>query len=213
MSWGSVQAVRRLVIALAVAAAGCSLSSTGSPNPVLSGTGGTGSFGAGGTVVFGMGGSGGAPMVGGCAGGGLYASCISSCGDDSPPTVMITQICDQGTPRCPDGTVSVDTCAPTSCYELRLLCCDPTTGDSTRGICQEDGTRACPAGTVIEQPYGQPYGTCIPTALEASGCTMTLDHQPCAGPAHACQVDSLFCVCAAFDGDTETLWHCSYSLI
>lgn len=90
-------------------------------------------------------------------------------------------------------------------------CCDGTTGIVTENPCTADGTRRpCPNGrseTYLSQPW------CVPLTLQGATC-ISLEGQPCTGPAMGCHDMSMAivrCACTRLDYSSaaSSTWQCS----
>jgi hypothetical protein len=156
--------------------------------------------GPGGLGYAGAGGPGGDPADL-CAG--QSAGCVSSC--TTAPFVYLAPVCTGGNWTCPDGSVSLATCDPTSCAQLYQDCCDDTTGAISPAPCSSDGqVLACPDGTRFSRRY------CVPASLGSVGNCLDLVDTPCTMQGQRCYSSvAANCTCENTPGtDAGLAWNC-----
>ena len=185
---------------------------TGTLTAAVGGARGTGVASAGDAPTGG--GSGGAAGTGGGTSGTnacakvAYDHCVTECLEEL--VLIDNAICANGAWTCRSGYVLASSCPKQACGVTPDACCDRTTGIVTRNPCNPDGSReVCPDGgteTYMSQPW------CIPSTLAIGAC-ISLDGQPCSGPAVGCADMSAAltrCACnGAALGTTARTWTCS----
>ncbi len=187
-----------------------------------------GTVGTGGLSAGGMIGGGGAPVGGASAGGASIstggasggASGTNGCaqlGDDHCVAECLVEyalvdnaICTNGAWSCRSGYVLASSCPVGACGVTPDACCDLTTGIVTVNPCTTSGLRGpCPDGNV-ETYHEQAW--CVPQTL-AGGTCISLDRQPCTGPAVGCSDLSggiVTCGCSGSGSDASVgTWQCS----
>jgi hypothetical protein len=121
-----------------------------------------------------------------------------------------TAMCTNGAWGCRPGYVLASSCPARACRITRQACCDLITGLVTENPCAKDGYRsACPDGS-MEASLSQTW--CVPRSLQQVTC-ISLDRQPCSGPAVGCSDMSMAfvtCECLRPDADASAgTWRCS----
>ena len=165
--------------------AGGSGSASGGVGGAGAGAGGVGGRGVGGT------GAGGAGVGGDMTNISVTSvTCVPSCTSDS--SVSIASFLASEPARCPDGYVTIETCAPDSCARNVSLCCDGMTGVVASAPCLPSNVRdACPAGS---RTYAPMQAVCIPDGLGVSHCRDLTDRE-CTLEGQRCQSDGYSCHC------------------
>lgn len=167
--------------------------------------------GGGSSEPFAVAGRGGSSGAGGAAGidcgPPLDDYCVAKCSERS--AWLRPDLCSNGSWTCAPGLVLVSTCESDACAVTLDGCCDLTTGTIAKNPCSTDGTRpACPAGS-HEDSVAQ-SGGCIPVSV-TSDC-ISLDDQPCNGPALECHDWSFLqvtCECRGLDAQPPSgKWQC-----
>jgi hypothetical protein len=137
-----------------------------------------------------------------------YEHCVENCLEDH--ALVDNAQCIGGAWGCRPGYVLASTCPVQACGVTPDACCDLTTGLVSENACAKNGYRApCPDGNM--QTYiGEAY--CVPQGLPAGTC-ISLDRQPCTGPAVGCSDLSMAfvtCRCSQYGTDAAVgTWSCS----
>ncbi|HYQ04038.1 MAG TPA: hypothetical protein VER96_35435 [Polyangiaceae bacterium] len=139
-----------------------------------------------------------------------YDYCIPSCFEAS--SFSDTTVCMNGVWACNPGYMLASRCPAQACRVTQDACCNSTTGVIKANPCGPDGLRAvCPddGGATSTYPHGS---LCVPQSLTGQKC-ISLDKQPCAGPAYYCfDSDPGFvkCTCSGIATDSgRGEWNCS----